>query len=161
MTVGNDNKLGTYGCCLQKLYPHLDHDDACTCLHKLYTLAVSFIFNYSCISPICFSYFLCLAFWSLGVSDPGLSLNLLRIDRVMDSHSALHLPLMMNYTACSRSSAAINWLRNTEINIHRPRIGFCVCISTSFALVFWAVLNSQELNKFYRFISVLLLISLP
>ena len=68
---------------------------------------------------------------------------------------------MMNYTGCTGSSAAINWLRNTEININQPRIGFCVCISTSFALVFLIVLNSETIAKSYRFISGWFLTLLP
>lgn len=130
----------------------MDRSDACICLHKLYTLGVFFIFNYSCISPICFSYFLCLAFWSLCFSGPGLSLGLLIIDIVMDNHSAFHLPLMMNYTAHSRSSAAINWLRNTEINIHQPRIGFCVCINTLF--FFFNLFGCFELAEAYEVLQI-------
>lgn len=68
---------------------------------------------------------------------------------------------MMNYTACTRSSAARNWLRSTEINIHQPRIGFWICISTSFAWVFLVVLTSQVIAESYRFISGLFLIFLP
>lgn len=66
---------------------------------------------------------------------------------------------MMNYTACTRSSAARNWLRSTEINIHQPRIGFWICISTSFAWVFLVVLTSQVIAESYRFISGLFHIS--
>lgn len=65
---------------------------------------------------------------------------------------------MMNYTACTRSSAARNWLRNTEINTHQPRIGSWICICTSFAWVFLVVLSSQMMAEF---ISGLFLIFLP
>lgn len=57
---------------------------------------------------------------------------------------------MMNYTACTRSSAARNWLRNTEINTHQLRIGFWICISTSFSWVFLVLLNSQMIAESYR-----------
>lgn len=141
-----ENELRTYGCCFQKLYPHLDQGDACTnFIYRLYSLfLITHVFLPSVFPVSC-------AQLSLGFSGPGLSLSLLITDIVMDSHSAFHLPLMMNYTAYTRSSAAINWLRNTEINIHQPRIGFCVCISTSF---FFNLFGCFELAKAYKVLQI-------
>lgn len=55
------------------------------------TLAAVFIFSYSSVFPtwLVFIHFLHLAFWSLDCSDPGLSLNLLQIEIVMDKSFSL------------------------------------------------------------------------
>lgn len=91
MITGKYNKLGTWGVLFaEAVYPHLDQNETCTHLHKLYTpVATAFVFNYSCIFAICFSDDFCLAFWSLDFSDPGLSLNLLRTDRATDKSFGL------------------------------------------------------------------------
>lgn len=73
-----------WGVCAQELCPH-EGQDLTHCLHSLFPVT-------HLLSPSgCFGffYFLHLAFWSLDCSDPGLSLNLLRIEMVMDKSFSL------------------------------------------------------------------------